>query len=221
MPKRSAGLSEPAYNHLLNLIMTKQLMPGERIPETRIAKEFNISRTPVRDAMRQLSNDGLIEIFPNRFAQVRVFSPEDIREIGIVRIALDTLSVKLANLYGSHADFLQLQALATQCSEAYAAGNEQLRFSSDGDFHLELSRIASNDLLYKFQKELQLRIQFIQLHHPSRVENERIHIQQHHDIVKALMEHNETLAQTLICDHLKSFYNLEDEFPKDFFPITL
>ena len=57
MPKRSAGLREPAYNHLLNLIMTKQLMPGERIPETRIAKEFNISRTPVRDAMRQLSND--------------------------------------------------------------------------------------------------------------------------------------------------------------------
>ena len=221
MPKRSASLSEPAYNHLLNLIMTKQLMPGDRIPETRIAKEFNISRTPVRDAMRRLSNDGLIEIFPNRFAQVRIFSPEDIREIGMVRIALDTLSIKLANLYGSHADFLRLQALATQCSEAYAAGNTTLRFSSDSDFHLELSRIAGNELLFKFQKELQLRIQFIQLHHPSVVEDEQMHIQQHHDIVNALMEHDEKRAETLICDHLKSFYNLENDVPKDFFPINL
>lgn len=221
MPKRSAGFSESAYNHLLNLIMTKQLMPGDRIPETRIAKEFNISRTPVRDAMRQLSNDGLIEIFPNRFAQVRIFSPEDIRETGMVRIALDTLSIKLANLYGSQADFLRLQALATQCSEAYAAGDNQLRLSSDSDFHLELSRIAGNQLLFKFQKELHLQIQFIQLHHSSVVENERIHIQQHHDIVNALMEHDEKRAETLICDHLKSFYNLEDDFPKDFFPITL
>ncbi|MCD8357025.1 MAG: GntR family transcriptional regulator [Clostridia bacterium] len=221
MPKRSVNLSEPAYNHLLNLIMTKQLMPGDRIPETRIAKEFNISRTPVRDAMRQLCNDGLIEIFPNRFAQVRVFSPEDIREIGTVRVALDTLSIKLANLYGSHADFLRLQALATQCSEAFTEGHDRVRLSSDSEFHLELSRIAGNELLFKFQKELQLRIQFIQLHHPTVLENELLHIQQHHEIVKALMDHDEKLAETLICNHLKSFYNLENDYPENFFPITL
>ena len=106
MSKRNVGLSEPAYKHILELIMTKRLMPGDRIPETRIAEEFNISRTPVRDAMRQLSNEGLIEIFPNRFAQVKVYGDDAIQEIGTVRVALDTMSVKLAGLYGSRADFL-------------------------------------------------------------------------------------------------------------------
>lgn len=221
MSKRNVGLSEPAYKHILDLIMTKQLMPGDRIPETRIAEDFNISRTPVRDAMRQLSNEGLIEIFPNRFAQVRVYSEDAIREIGTLRVALDTMSVKLAGLYGSRADFLHLRELAEQCIDAFNAEDPAMRRVYDSEFHLELARIASNSLLFKFQKELQLRVQFIQLHHPNPVENETVHLRQHLEIAEALMAHDEKQALSLICDHLTSFYGLKKDYPEGFFQMTL
>lgn len=221
MSKRNVGLSEPAYKHILELIMTKRLMPGDRIPETRIAEEFNISRTPVRDAMRQLSNEGLIEIFPNRFAQVKVYGDDAIQEIGTVRVALDTMSVKLAGLYGSRADFLHLLELAEQCSEAFAQGDSEKRRVYDSNYHLELARIAGNSLLYKFQKELQLRVQFIQLHHPNPVENETLHLRQHKEIAEALMEHDEKRALSLICSHLTSFYNLKQTYPENFFQMML
>ena len=116
MAKNSAGLGQPTYDYLLNMIMTKQLMPGERIPELKIAQVFGISRTPVRDAMRQLANEGLIEIFPNRFAQVKQYDDNAITEIGTLRIALDSMAIKLALLFGSQADFLHLKEIAQNCA---------------------------------------------------------------------------------------------------------
>ena len=136
MSKNKIGLGKPAYMHILHMIKTKQLMPGDRVPESRIAEEFQISRTPVRDAMRQLSREGLIELFPHRFAQVRVYSADAICEIGTLRVALDTMSVKLAGLYGSRADFLQLMELAQQCSHAAAQGDREMCRYYDGEFHL-------------------------------------------------------------------------------------
>lgn len=219
MSKSTVGLSEPAYAHMLELIMTKQLMPGERIPETKIAQEFNISRTPVRDAMRQLSNDGLIEIFPNRFAQVRTYTDDDIAEIGTLRVALDTMAIKLAGLYGSRADFLRLSEIAAGCTAAFEAGDGMQRRALDADFHLELARIAGNELLLKYQKELYLRVQFILLHHPNAVADEIRHTQQHTEIAEALMNRDESRAIAIIVDHLTSFYDLKHKYPDGFFEI--
>lgn len=217
MSKNSTGLSEPVYKHILELIMTKELLPGDRIPETKIAQEFNISRTPVRDAMRQLANEGLIEIFPNRYAQVKLYNKESIAEIGTLRVALDSLSVKLAALFGSRADFLHLAALAKECEDAYKQKNSVLKKRLDCDFHLALAQISNNELLIKYQKELYLRIQYIMTCHPNTVDNEIRHIKQHYEIADALINNNERLATSIIVDHLTSFYNLKDKYPDDFF----
>ncbi len=221
MSKTSVGLSEPAYKHLLHLIMTKQLMPGDRIPEVKIAQEFNISRTPVRDAMRQLCNEGLIDIFPNRFAQVRIYTDDMIAEIGTLRVALDSMAIKLACLYGSRADFLKLVDIAEQCAGALEHEDSALRRQLDCDFHLELARIAGNELLSKFQKELYLRVQFIMLHHPDTVVDDLQHTRQHYEIAEALMNHDEKKATDLIVTHLTSFYNLKTRYPENFFALSL
>lgn len=217
MAKSSIGLSIPVYNHILQLIMTKQLLPNDRIPETKIAQDFNISRTPVRDAMRQLANEGLLEIYPNRYAQVKEYSPESITEIGVLRVALDTLSIKLAALYGSKADFLHLADIAKQCEDAYTKNDSVRKKQLDCDFHLALSEISNNELLIKYQKELYLRVQYIMVCHPNTVDNEVLHIQQHHQIADALMNNDEPKALSIIVNHLTSFYNLKEKYPDDFF----
>jgi len=217
MPKSKVVLSEPVYDYILQMVINKELKPGDRIPETKIAEKFTISRTPVRDAMRRLSNEGIIDIFPNRYAQVKVYSEKSITEIGTLRVALDTISVKLASLYGSRSDFLHLADLAKQLEEAYEKKNSLLKKKLDCDFHLFLSQISGNELLIKYQKELYLRVQYIMIFYENPVENVKRYIKQHNEIAQALMEGNEKLAESIIIDHLTSFYNLSDKFPGNFF----
>lgn len=211
------GLGKPTYNHILNMIMSGQLKPGEKIPETKIAEEFKTSRTPVRDAMRQLANDGLIEIYPRRFAKVKEYTPEMITEIGALRISLDTLSIKLALLFGSRIDFLELLDIAKQCEQAYWDGDLMLKRQLDCDFHMKLSQISKNELLIKFQKELYLRVQFILLTYPNSVIDEESHIKHHYQIAQALIDNDADTAIALITAHLSEFYNLKDKFPSSFF----
>lgn len=209
--------SHPAYEHLLEMILNRHLMPGERIPEVKISQELGISRTPVRDAMRRLANEGLIEIYPNRFAKVAEYSEDSIRDIGVVRIALDTMAIRLASMFSSRVDFLRLKEIAQKCYDAMKAGNKKLRWEYDSQYHMELANMSRNDLLIKFQKELYLRVRFIMLHHPNPVENENRHLEQHLELADALMEHDDKRALAIITDHLTSFYNLRGRFPGNFF----
>ena len=117
--KKNEGLSEQVYNYLLSQILSDELKPGEKIAEAKIAQEFNTSRTPIREAMRKLESQGLIQIFPKRYAQVATFSEKEIQDIGMIRISLDILSIKLAAIYSSKAELLNLKSIAEQCLEAF------------------------------------------------------------------------------------------------------
>lgn len=217
MSKTLNGNTRPAYEHLLEMILNRQLMPGDRIPEVKISQELGISRTPVRDAMRRLANEGLIEIYPNRFAMVAEYSEDGIRDIGVLRIALDTMAVKLAAMFSSRADCLRLKEIGRKCYDAMKAGDKKMRWIHDSEFHMELATMSRNELLIKFQKELYLRVHFIMLHHDNPVENENLHMRQHLELADALMNHDDKLAKKIIVDHLTSFYNLRDKYPDSFF----
>ena len=220
MSKRSVGLSEPVYQEILKQIMNKELMPGDKIPELKIAEEFHISRTPVRDAIKMLGSNGLVDIYPNRFAQIREYTTEEIVEVGTLRVSLDVMAVKLAALYGSRADYLQLLEIAEKCTQAFEQGNDAEKRRLDGEFHLKLAEISGNELLMKFQKELCLKVQFIMLHHPNSVENELGHLREHYGLAEALMDHDEEKALKIIIAHLTSFYGLRKRYPQGFFDIT-
>lgn len=217
MAKTNTLLRQTAYAYILDLIMTKQLLPGDKVPEAAVAQKFQISRTPVRDAMQQLANEGLLEIFPNRFVQVKTYTEDDIVEIGALRLAMDTLSVKLASLFGSRADFMKLDEIAADCEDASRREDHPSRRELDCRFHMYLAELAGNSLLMKFQKELYLRVQYIMLCYPNSVEREIQHIHQHHQIAQALIDNDVDEALRLITDHLTSFYNLEARYPRDFF----
>ena len=89
------ALSNEVYQFILDQIFSCQLKPGEKIAEATIAEQFGISRTPIREALRALSNDGLIDLVPNRYAAVAQFSDKQIQEIGTIRISLDVLALRL------------------------------------------------------------------------------------------------------------------------------
>lgn len=215
--KKNEGLSEQVYNYLLFQILSNELKPGEKIAEAKIAKEFNTSRTPIREAMRKLESQGLIQIFPKRYAQVATFSEKEIQDIGMIRISLDILSIKLVAINGSKAELLNLKSIAVQCLDAFRNNDGVQRRKLDSDFHKELCRISKNNLLFNMQEDLSLKIQFILMHNDFKSVNDEQHLYQHIQIVDSLIEGNIEHALQLDIQHLSEFYCLDIDSPIEFF----
>ena len=205
------------YEQILELIMSGQLKSGERIPESRLAEKFQVSRPPVHAALQELAKDGLVTLFPNSSARVACYSVQELHDIGTLRLSLDSMSVRLAMLYGSRADFLALQKCAENCERGMQLGDDRLRREADCDFHLLLAQISRNHLLYAFQSELYKRVNFILLTHQNAVINRTAHIQEHFALIKAITNHNQEQAHSIITHHLISFYGLEEQYPPGFF----
>ena len=183
----------------------------------KIATQFGISRTPIRDAMKQLANDGILNIYPNRFAEVANWDEDLIKEIGITRAHLDNLAAKLAIFYGSNADFNRMMEHAKNCLQAANEDDVAMKINEDCAFHLELSVISRNRQLIEFQKKVYLKIEFLQSWRGDFLENPEEQYRQHEEIVAALVERDEKKAVHLLTRHNMHFHNLEKDFPVAFF----
>ena len=152
--KKSTALGDIVYNHILNMILDGKIKCGEKIPEQKIVESLNISRTPVREAIRRLSSDGIINVYPNRYAEVITFTDQMIQDVGIIRTTMDCLSAQLAIQNGSNRDFNELAQLAKDCEDANNKNDMKNRIQYDCDFHMKLVEIGGNELLIDIQKKL-------------------------------------------------------------------
>jgi DNA-binding GntR family transcriptional regulator len=91
-----ASLHADIVNQLRDFIVEGNLAPGSRIPERELCEKFGISRTPLREALKVIAAEGLIELLPNRGARVRQFSEADIRNLFEVLAGLDFVAGRLA-----------------------------------------------------------------------------------------------------------------------------
>ena len=92
----NARLSDVVYESLLDAIITARLAPGAIVSEVSLAKQLQVSRTPVHDALRQLAKDGLVEQSAGRRAVIRMFSKDDVHDIFEMRKLLEGESTRRA-----------------------------------------------------------------------------------------------------------------------------
>lgn len=95
-PNRPADTSEICYQRLIAAIVSLDLKPGEPVREARIARDWGVSRSPVREAVRRAAALGLIELRPNRAPVIRAFDARDAQKIYQVREHLELLALELA-----------------------------------------------------------------------------------------------------------------------------
>ena len=89
-------LREVVFNTLKEAIISGELKPGERLMEVKLAEKMGVSRTPVREAIRKLELDGLVEMLPRKGAHVAELSVKNIMDVLEVRASLDGLATSLA-----------------------------------------------------------------------------------------------------------------------------
>ncbi|AZO76513.1 MULTISPECIES: GntR family transcriptional regulator [unclassified Bosea (in: a-proteobacteria)] len=127
--KPVASLHEGLLVALRDFIVEGNLADGARVPERALCERFNISRTPLREALKVLAAEGLIELLPNRGARVRQLSPEDIRELFDVMGGLEALAGRLACERISEAEFTEIEQVHHEMYRFY------LRRDMHGYFH--------------------------------------------------------------------------------------
>ena len=108
-----SNISEKTYDVLCEMIVTLKLPPGKRLVEEQLSRELGVSRTPLRQAINRLAQEGFIVIEPRKGASVRVFKLRDVEEVFEVRMSLEGLAARLA---AGRLDAEQLQRLRREFS---------------------------------------------------------------------------------------------------------
>lgn len=197
------------YHYLLNMILNGELKPGDKIAEETYAELFSVSRTPIREVFRRLAANGLITIYPRRFAQVSPIEEKDLQDLGLLRIAIEDMAIRLAIYKGSQEEYDALMEIAEQCLDAGKQKNEKQRFSLDRKFHRYLIELSRNKELLNVYEDLDLKIQYILINHPESEKNSIRNLEEHIELVKMIEEGDSKKAVQIAEQHLSSFYGIK------------
>ncbi len=206
--QRSQSLQQQTYQALKQFILNGDLASGERIVETKLAQQLQVSRTPIREAIGQLKREKLIVSKPNGGFRVATLSIQDATQLYDCRIALEQLSVtdaceKIAPQQLEKLEMLVLEAEKLLASDLSQTDPLKL-LKIDYDFHHLIAESSTNQWLLTlleqvFDKMALLRVQTTK--HNSQVLEIRL---EHQQIYEAIANKNSDLAKATIKLHLMS-----------------
>ena len=205
-----SGLHIQVYNYVLDQICQQKLSYGQKISDEEIAQSLNVSRTPIREALRKLESDGLVEILPKRFAQIVTLTEDDMRQLGTVKLQLDFLAAQLAVHHGSNSDFAALERTNESMADALARDDHYQLLRQDAEFHQAYIRISGNALLVRFHHQLQTRISLFQSISLREKPDMMSHsLEDHQAIIDALYSRDVNNLLHVIVPHIVRFYNID------------
>ena len=200
--RKSEPLSKTALKVLRRSILTNELTTDVVYNEKSLAKDLGISRTPVREALLELSAKRLIKFLPQKGVVINTFSEKEIEDVFEIRTALEVFSIKKACINHKTLDisglnnFLQAQKDAAQKKNAVAF------MEADRNFHITFTRLTKNAYLMEMMQDIRDIMHlmgFKALTQKSRMQEV---IKEHEDILTAVQEGSVTKAMQLMDYHL-------------------
>jgi GntR family transcriptional regulator, vanillate catabolism transcriptional regulator len=199
------NLDQKVYQELKKLIENRQLLPGQKIPQEKIAKELGISRTPLISALKFLEHEKLVEVKPRRGFFVRLFSIEEMISIFEIREVLEGLSARRAALSISGKNIKLLRSIFKDFTEQNDITDLQAYSKADKHFHTFIAEIGSGEFLSAILLTLNiitLAYQNVSSEGLIREPNETI--KDHLLIVDAICNHDPEMSEKLMRDHLSN-----------------
>ena len=189
---------------LRDMVMTGKLKEGDKVNESELCETMGISKTPLREALRVLSVEGLIELVPNRGAFVTKPTFEEIREMFDVMSLLEGFCARAASEKMSQKEFERLEKLHNKLEELFKRRDQEEYIRINNQYHSYLQELAGNRILNQIVNGLRKKIllyRFQSLNLKKRFEHS---IKEHRELLEALRERDHTRAESLMRDHLKN-----------------
>ncbi len=210
----SALLSDTVKAVLLDRILSGMYEPGERIVESRLARELKISQSPVREALRDLAAIGIVTIESRRGASVRRPTAKELRDVSQVRAEIDALAALLATDLLTDDELEQLAAANKAMEDCHRREDYVGMSKADASFHRIIVAASGNGAAERVFSQLEpFARTFITLTLPN--VNVQSILDQHHGILEALVARDSELAAKRAREHQLSvreaFFAADDE----------
>jgi DNA-binding GntR family transcriptional regulator len=194
------SLADKAYHEIRGLIVALELAPGAVIDERELIERLEIGRTPVREALRRLSHEGLVEVYPRRGMFVTGVDVRELARLSEVREVLEPEAARLAAERATDTDREELSALLAELD----AGSSEL-MDLDERIHRAVYRAAHNDLLETTLEQyyvLALRIWSIALDRAHELEEA---VEAHRALLEAIQAGDGDRAADTMRAHVQNF----------------
>ncbi|GAA3516345.1 GntR family transcriptional regulator [Aeromicrobium panaciterrae] len=199
-----ARAAETAYAVIRAGILSGEFERGERLREEELAVKVGVSRTPVREALRRLDAEGLVQFQPNRGARVSARSAQELEDLYDLRAMLEGYGARLAASRASDAEISELADLAVRMEAVTKSASfdvdELTRLN--GEFHWSIVRASRNsqlDALIRGVIDVPLAHHTFERYEPERLQASHSH---HRELVSALQAHDGQWAEAVMRSHI-------------------
>ena len=201
-----ATKSDLAYTRLRGLILTGDLAPGAVLPQAALAQTIGISTTPLREALRRLKQEGLVELDAHRDARVRPLDAAEARDLLELRRSLDPLAASLAAQRRTEADLAEVRT-ALDGLEALSTRPSAAQLESHHRFHAAIHRASHNALLVETLDGLWVKTDRYRRHglEAGRSDEERdARATEHRQLFEAVRDGDADTAAELMLRHVET-----------------
>jgi DNA-binding GntR family transcriptional regulator len=201
----ATSLSDQAYYRIRELIVTLELPPGSLVSERELMEQLGLGRTPVREALRALARERLVEVFPRRGMFVSSVEVRDLAGLSEVRLTLETQAARLAAERATDDDRARIAVLLKELEHVRGAPDERALIDLDQRIHRHIYECTHNPFLAATLNEyyvLTLRIWFLALDRVARLEDA---VREHRELLRSIRARDADRAEEAMRRHIAGF----------------
>lgn len=196
--------SDRAVDELRERILGGEYVPGERLAEVELAEKLGVSRTPVREALRRLAAEGLVDITANKGARVVEYPRTDLERIFEIRSRVEGLSARIAAETATDDDIDRLEHIATVLGDHSEAGRLEEVYRLNAEYHATLNGLAGSTVVTATVNQLIHSSVLVRTLHAFDEPARRRSVAHHLEIVAALRARDGDWAEAVMHAHLLS-----------------
>ena len=195
-------LREVVFNTLRQAILRGELKPGERLMEIQLANKLGVSRTPIREALRKLELEGLVNMVPRKGAEVADITEKSLRDVLEVRKALEELSVQLACEKITEEEIEELKRVAERFKDTLDDQDVTKIAEADVAFHDIIYTATDNQKLILLLNNLREQMYRYRVEYLKKEEAYPQLIAEHEELIDNISKRNKEEATRIMCEHI-------------------
>jgi DNA-binding GntR family transcriptional regulator len=201
-PIRRTALHDTLVNRLRDMIIEGHLSPGTRLNEGQLGQMLGVSRTPLREAIKYLASEGLVELVPSRGAVVKRFGAKDVQDMLLVLGTLEELAAKLACVIASDEGITEIRGLHDRMVQHYKAGDRLEYYKLNQNIHTAIVALSGNAPLAEIHAMLQTRLKRIRFIGHEGPELWAAAVAEHEEMIEALEARDQQRLAAVLGRHL-------------------
>ncbi|HWI83927.1 GntR family transcriptional regulator [Ramlibacter sp.] len=199
-----AALHEQVAMRLRQMLVEGRIAPGAKLNERELSEVLEVSRTPLREAIKMLAAEGLVELLPNRGAVALSLTEQDVANTFEVMAGLEALSGELAARRITAAELAEVRAMHFEMLAAYTRGDLSAYYRINAQIHRAINAAAKNPVLTATYNQVNARLQALRFRSNQDGEKWKRAVKEHEQMIDALAAGDAAAMRGVLLTHLEN-----------------